>query len=233
MILRIFNLLILCCWAALLGWLLTFGKSDLIRLIHPRLWWILGVGVVVLILFIVSLFTSSLKEVNKRFFLFELPSFLILLVPLAYITLAKDARLDSSSIQSRLSQAGDGMLQNALPSFSAPGGFNSIDMMFSKVIHQPQKYENEEVEVVCQSFTNEQLPENIAMCYRYMITCCAADALPVFLFLQYTESVDVESDRWVKVKGLVSIIKNDQVEVPAVKVDTIEYVEEPDFPWAM
>lgn len=233
MILRSLNILVILAWAIFLGLLLTYGGNDLVRLIHPRLWWVLGVAVAVLVLFLFSLITPSSKPDPNKSFLLELPSILILLVPIVYFSIAKEARLDGTSIQNRLTQTDNGMYLNNLPSTGLFNESDSTDMLFSKILRQPGKYENKEVEVVCQSFVNDKLPENIAMCYRYIITCCAADALPAFFFLRYQGELEIENDRWIRVNGPLSIIKKSKMEIPTIEVDVLEYVTEPDFPWAM
>jgi putative membrane protein len=233
MILRLLNIALLSVWAVFLVWLLTFGKSDLIRLLHPRLWWVLCIAVVVLVFFLISLIISHEQTEKKKSLLLEFPGILILLIPLLYFFVAKDARLDGSTLQNRIIQNDNGVYLNNLPSFEIFDDSESSDMFFSKILREPQKYEGQDVEIVCQSFVNEELPEKIAMCYRYMITCCAADALPAFIFLSHLEEFELKNNQWVKVNGPLSIIRNNEMEFPSVKIDTIEYVEEPAFPWAM
>ena len=233
MMLRLFNTTLLSLWAVFLVWLLTYGKSDLIRLLHPRLWWVLCIAALVLMLFIISLIIPSGKIDKNKSILFEFPGILIPLVPCMYFFIAKDARLDGTSLQNRIIKDDNGIYLNNLPPFKLFDDSKSGDMLFSKILREPKKYEDQDVEVVCQSFVDEKLPENTAMCYRYMITCCAADALPAFLFLRHQHELAIENDRWVKVKGPLSIIRSNDMEFPAIKIDTIEYVEEPAFPWAM
>ncbi len=230
--LRLINIVLLLVWAALLLWLITFGKSDLIRLLHPRLWWVLGVAVVVLSVFLLSLIISY-RQTEKKNLIMELPGVLILLIPIMYLAPATEARLDGSSLHNRIIKDDTGTYFNNLPSFEIFKESKSIDMSFAKILREPQEYEDQEVEVVCQSFVNEQLPENTAMCYRYFITCCAADALPAFIFLSHESELEIENNRWIKVNGPVSIIRNNDMEFPSVKVGSFEYVEEPFFPWAM
>lgn len=233
MILRILNIALLLLWTTFIVWLLTYGKGDLIRLLHPRLWWILGVAVVVLILFFVSLIIPAGQTEKRRSLLYELPGVLILLTPLMYFLTAKDARLDGTSLQNRIIQNDSGIYLNNLPSFELFDDSLSPDMAFSKILRKPQKYEGQDVEIVCQSFVSEELPDDTAMCYRYMITCCAADALPAFVFLKHQNELTIQNDQWIKVNGPLSIIRNNNMVFPSIEVRILEYVEEPVFPWAM
>ena len=233
MILRIFNVILLSVWAIFLFWLLTFGRGDLVRLLHPRLWWGLGIAVVVLVLFVASLIFSNRHTKSDKPILMEIPGILTLLVPILYFSLAAEARLDGTSLQNRIIQSDNGMYLNSLPSFEIFDETQSSSMVFSKILRKAKDFEGQQVEVVCQSLVNEKLPENITMCYRYMITCCAADALPAFIFLRHTSEMAIENDRWVKINGPLSIIKNNEMTFPSVEIETLEYVEEPAFPWAM
>lgn len=233
MILRILNGILLFVWAFFLFWLLTYGKGDLIRLLHPRLWWVLGVAVAVLGLFLIALIIQKGHTKGERPLLLEIPGILTMLVPLLYFSLATEARLDGTSLQNRMIQGDNGMYLNSLPPFEIFDETQSSGMVFSKILRKPLDFEGQQVEVVCQSLVNEQLPQNIAMCYRYVITCCAADALPAFIFLSHTEETALENDRWVKINGPLSIIRNNGMEFPSITIEGVEYVEEPAFPWAM
>ena len=233
MILKSLHVISLLIWAFFLVWLLIFGKSDLMRLIHPRLWWVLGIAVVVLLLYLVSLISSFSIPTPSKWLFFELPSILILLIPVLYFSVAREARLDGTSLQNKITQTDRGIFINTLPSFGLSDDELTTDMSFSKIIRQPEKYQNKEVEIVCQSFVNEKIPENMAMCYRYLITCCAADAIPVFVFLKNRNELEIENDRWIKVHGQLSLFYNNNMEFISIDTKTIEYVEEPSFPWAL
>lgn len=203
------------------------------RLLHPRLWWILCVAAVVLMAFSASIIISGTQAKSKRGMLFEIPGMLILLVPLLFFLLAKEARLDGTSLENRIIQNDHGVFLNTLPSVGIPDGSGSSDMSFSQVLRDPKKYENQDVEIVCQSYVHDQLPENTVMCYRYLITCCAADALPAFFFLEHPEKLEIKNNEWVKVKGPLSITHYDNMEFPTVNIDAVQYVAEPAFPWAI
>ena len=233
MILRLLNIVVLFVWAVFLAWLLTYGRGDLIRLLHPRLWWVLCVAGFVLILFLTSLIIPHGHKENRKTILAEFPGVVILIVPLVYFLLAKDARLDGASLNNRIIKDDNGMYLNNMPSFNIFSESKSGETSFSKILREPKKYVDQDVEIVCQSHVDENLPDNTAMCYRYFITCCAADALPVFFFLSHQDGMEISNDRWVKVNGKLSIIINDDMEVPSVNVETIENVEEPAFPWVM
>lgn len=233
MITKSLNIIALLVWAVFLAWLLTYGKSDLVRLIHPRLWWVLGIAVVVLALYLGSFIPPFSLRTPGKSLVIELPSILILLAPVLYFSVARDARLDGASLHNKITQTDRGVFLDSVPSFGIFDDGSTDAMSFSKIIRQPGNYQNKEVEIVCQSFVNDKLPEDTAMCYRYWITCCAADALPVFVFLKNRKELEIENDRWIKVQGPLSLFYNNNMEFISIDAQMIEYVEEPSFPWAL
>lgn len=232
MILSWFKILVLVVWLLFLGWLLSYGKNDLVRLLHPRLWWILYAAFWVLLIYLVAFWRKG-DWGKQKGSLLELPGLLILLVPVLYFLHAKDARLDGATLQNRIIANDNGIYLHVPPFLPGAGDGSADEMVFSKIFRDPKEYLEEEVEVVCQSFVHEDLPENTAMCYRYLITCCAADAMPIFLILKETEGHALENDRWVKVTGPLSLHHNNGVDFPAIRLKKAEYVKEPSFPWAM
>lgn len=233
MVLKLIHIVLLVVWTAFIFWLLTMGRGDLIRLLHPRLWWVLAVAIVILLLFLASLIVPGGQSETRNPVLFELPGLMILLIPVLYFSLATNARLDGTTLENRLIQHDNGTFINNLPATGFMGDSEDNTMLFSRILRQPGKYEDKVVEVVCQSFVHEDLPENTAMCYRYLITCCAADALPAFIFLSHDSDLEIKNNRWIQVKGPLSVIKRENMEFPSVNVDSLGYVKEPDFPWAL
>ena len=133
MALRLLKIILLFLWAFFLFWLLTYGKSDLIRLLHPRLWWVLLIASIVLLLFLATLCRSQARMNNGKSLLLEVPGLLILLVPILYFTIAQDSRLDSTSLQKRIIRDENGAYLNNLPNFEAFGLPDSPNMVFSSI----------------------------------------------------------------------------------------------------
>ena len=87
--------------------------------------------------------------------------------------------------------------------------------------------------MVCQTLVDRRLPPNIVMCYRYLMNCCAADALPLFLFIKHQEGAEIANDQWIHAKGTVGIQKNEGIEVPVLELQRMVAVEEPPFPFLL
>lgn len=232
MLLHIFKALTLAVWAIFFLWLITTGQEHLGRLLHPRLWWIIGCGAVILFLFLVVHLCTVVQHRGGRETILHLPGLLMLSVPLLFFSQVMGARFDGDTLMKRGLQTDEGFLQGMVTSTEKVGTNEGSEVSLVKLVSQHEEYIGKEVEVVCQTFADERLPKNTAMCYRFMITCCAADAAPVFIFLQHPDTVVIENDKWVRVQGLMSMLGEEGVAIPSIAINAVVYVEEPSIPWA-
>ena len=231
-----FKIALLAVWAFFFGWLVTMGQKDLARLLHPNLWWLVVCASVILTLFLLVNLRRQVTEDRQSSSTEKWSSLFILLVPLLYFIHAQSARFNTDTLTTRILQTEDGFVQGSFEERVAAEikeyEEENKEVSITKLYMQAQKYTGKEVEVVCQSWVDERLPDNLIMCYRYLITCCAADARPVFIFVNPPKDTTVDTDKWLRVKGTVSLTGEAGKEVPTIAPDSIIYVEEPKFPYA-
>ena len=65
------------------------------------------------------------------------------------------------------------------------------------------------------------MPENHLTLFRFAIFCCAADALPVWVFVEKTGVEAFDDEIWIRVAGTVRIVNFNGTDVPVIKADTI------------
>lgn len=92
------------------------------------------------------------------------------------------------------------------------------------------EYVGEQTQVSGFVLHDESLPENQFLLARFVITCCAADAFPVALVVEVSEERPAE-DSWVIVTGVMEQITHNNVNLPLIKADTIQLIEQPDQPY--
>ncbi len=66
--------------------------------------------------------------------------------------------------------------------------------------------------------------------YRYVMTCCAADAAPVFVVLRGREPTDLKVDDWVKITG-TWIPAPGLGDMAKIEVDSLTVIEQPKEPF--
>ena len=231
MAIKIFKVLLLAAWACFFAWLVGFGRDHLARLLHPDLWWMVICATVILLIFLVVNYRKPATKEEKTLFLWQWPSLTILLVPLLFFVQFQDARFNGGTFAKRSIATEEGFLQGEAGVGESPEQYNELDIPVTQLNFNSEKYIGTEVRVVCQTHVDDRLPKGIVMCYRYLMTCCAADARPVFVFIEHPEDRPIEKDKWISAKGILSMTKNSGIEVPTVSAASVEYVKEPKVPF--
>lgn len=228
------RILLLGVWTGFFVWIVSFGQSHLARLLHPDLWWLVICAAVILLLFLLvncrSLITDRHHGSHGSIW-WQWPSLATLLVPLIFFLQAQDARFNADTFSKRTLPTAEGVGQGDIYSADPPEESESSDISLAQLIFNIDEYLGKEVEVVCQTFINDRLPKGIATCYRYSISCCAADARPLFIFIEQQNGLVIESDKWIRTKGILSKKITSGVDIPLLPAESVEYVDEPSVPY--
>lgn len=228
----VLKLLLLAGWVFFLGWLLLFGQTDLARLLHPDLWWLLVAAAVILALFFLGQWRRLWHGGGGRTLWWQWPSLLILSLPLLFFLQAGEARFTSETFAQRSLVTAEGYRLPQLggePSAKVTSGETPLSDLYRDL----NGYLGKEVEVVCQTLVDRRLPPNIVMCYRYLMNCCAADAIPLFIFIKHREGMEIDNDSWIHARGTLGLQKSEAVEVPLLELERMAVVEEPPFPFLL
>lgn len=231
MTVKIIKILILGMWACFFTLLMTIGQKYLAYLLNPKLWWLVICAALIFLVFLAVNCGRAISNQQENSFFWQFPSLIILLIPLFFFFQFKDARFDTGTFRKRSISTSEGFRQGERVVSEQKNEEDSTETSLTELNFNNEKYLRKEVETVCQTLVDDRLPEGIAMCYRYLMTCCAADAMPIFIFIEHSENVVIENDKWIRVKGVLSMKKNSGVEVPLISLDSLEYVEEPSFPY--
>ena len=66
------------------------------------------------------------------------------------------------------------------------------------------------------------MPPNHLTLFRFAIFCCAADALPVWMFVEHPDVTAFDDENWIRVDGTLTIVNFNGTDVPVIRADTIE-----------
>ena len=80
-------------------------------------------------------------------------------------------------------------------------------------------------------FRDPELPEGYFRIFRFWITCCAADARPVWAVVQHPGTTLPESDTWVRVEGRLVKRTIGGRSVRFIPADLVEAIPAPDDPY--
>ena len=225
---------ILALWTGFFAWLTTAGQQYLARLLHPKLWWLVICGAIVLLLFLVVNLRRPRASSGQVSLWWRWPTLLILVVPLVYCTMLPAARFNSQTFARRALQDAEGV---AAPGFVAPQGEESeaekgaTEVSLTRLNAEAASLAGQEVEAVCQAMSDAQLPAGLIICYRFRITCCAADAQPVFIFVEKKQGAVPANDAWVRARGRLSVYAHRGYAIPLITAESITSEKEPAVPF--
>jgi putative membrane protein len=231
---RIMKNCVLTAWAVFFAWLVSFGQGTLARLLHPHLWWLVVSGAVILLLFLAVNLTKKPTVSQKGIALrWQWPSLAILLVPLLYWLPVHEARLNADTFFQKSLRTDEGFLIPGYINMSANGEIreNEMDTEVSliRLYSDTGQYLGQEVDVVCRILQDRELPDELLVCYRFRITCCAADALPVFILIKKNKDAVFTNDSWVRAKGQLAVYEHHGYTIPLITGATLTVVNEPSF----
>ena len=119
--------------------------------------------------------------------------------------------------------------QNSIPE-------NEEELSILDIYDFPQKYLGHKVKL-CGMFHKEDAQitrdfgRKMPLIYRFVITCCAADALPVAMFLDLPGDADIAEGSWVEVEGEFTTYETEGKTVPVIIEPIIRGVEPPAEPY--
>lgn len=174
----------------------------------------------------------------------------VLVVPLLYLVIAPDAEMGGRAFRSRFvgppplsvnrdHRFGEFYEEEANRSITPlMGDIQSAELTILDILRDPERYRGRPVAFTGMILRDEKLKEYFAgrdtAAYRFLMTCCAADAMPVAIALDMAASpdkVDFGEDQWVRVEGVFQVLPGGKTPVPVVETATITPVDAPAIPF--
>lgn len=80
-------------------------------------------------------------------------------------------------------------------------------------------------------YFDEQLEANQFYVSRFVVSCCAADGFAIAMPVQWDDSVTLEQDSWVRVKGTIEAVTLNGSRVPMILAESVQSVPVPEQPY--
>lgn len=137
-------------------------------------------------------------------------AFLLLALPVVFGWLVPPAPLGASALTNRQLDIGGSGGVGSVPAggdtrLAAPadgGARNVLDWV--RALHaqpDPAAFSGEEATVVGFVYRDERFAAGQFLVARYVLSCCAADAAPIGLVVQWPQEAELPVDEWVEVEG--------------------------------
>ncbi len=179
---------------------------------------------------------------------------IVLLVPVLYYAAMPDAMLGNQAFKKRFIGTNNGAIGRQSPSIlSSQGSENDPDIAsppketkgaqqetpqertILDIFLNPNFYKGQRVIVTGMILRDEQLKPHFGgrdtAVYRFLINCCAADALPLAIALDSDQAGAFTNDQWGQVDGIFDLQQINGKPVPMVLKPQIKPVEAPAVPY--
>ncbi len=179
---------------------------------------------------------------------------LVLLVPVLYALVIPNAMLGGMAFKKRYlgptSLGLRGQDQTALPPQGPEKRSDSPEQSLEEKSAEPERpqertilevsfnpglYQGQRVMVTGMFFCDEELKNHFGgrdtAVYRFLITCCAADALPLAIAVDSDQAGAFVNDQWVRVHGVFELRRINGKEVPLIEHAVLTPVETPSAPY--
>ncbi len=218
---RLFNFLniVLLIWIGTFIYLIIDDNYTLF--IKPEFGFLIYAGLFICSAFFINGILNRPDKIKTA----ELMNGLIILMPVAFILLSGNQTLNSYALTKRtlmspnLNQldTSSGLEDSKIHKAGTP-----IDVTLSQLLRNWASYSGKQVSL--EGLLHQSLKDNddYALVFKYLISCCAADAIPVGIFIDKERTNGLNDDDWVKVTGVVNLAKMDGNDIVIMSLDTIE-----------
>jgi uncharacterized repeat protein (TIGR03943 family) len=123
----------------------------------------------------------------------------------------------------------------AIPEKGGGSGGEAAEQTILEVLQNPKAYEGRPVSFSGMILRDESLKQDFGgrdtLVYRFLITCCASDALPLAIVLDSAPAAAFQNDQWVQVKGTFELLEINQKQLPFVARAVVTPITAPKFPY--
>lgn len=227
------RVLVLGIWAIGLGFVLIIGRYSLF--IRAQLWPLLLGTVLMFVLLLIAMFARrKIAVVRKASAAVWLRSGLLLL-PLGYMLpmLADPASasgLNSFALHKRALGLDSGADLSAGAPDKAAVDSNKVVSMGYMLKHR-RKLNGHRVITEGRIFRDDTLPAGQVMLFRFVVVCCAADAMPVQAVIKSPATSSLKDDQWVRVDGTFHLLNEEGARVLQIDASKIDPIPAPAQPY--
>ncbi|BBO69921.1 hypothetical protein DSCA_38510 [Desulfosarcina alkanivorans] len=218
---RYLDALLYALWLGVLCWLLLTGSDS--AFLHPRFRFFLAGGAMLLAAFMVVTLSGP-KPVGTGWSLAATTArALLLMTPLLFLTTVTGQGMGAHALTRKFTGMEQQTLSRLLERGNEPsrGADRDPEVSLLDIARRMKRMEGRQVVTEGLVYRPAIMPENYLTLFRFAIFCCAADALPVWVFVENTGVEAFEDENWIRVAGTVRIVNFNGTDVPVIEADTI------------
>jgi putative membrane protein len=214
-------------WAGALAWLLVTGRYQVF--LRPGFWALLLWGLVVLLLLGGAMvwFPRSLGSMSRGAGLWIRLG--VLVVPLVYVFAAQGRPLGSQALENRFFEPR--FMERLARGTPKQVETQNPHLTLLEILQNFKTYEGKKITTEGMVHRDEVVPPKHFLVFRFLIVCCAADALPAGALVSSEDADSFAQDSWVKVEGVLELKKVGDLSFPLIRADRITRIDRPRDPY--
>jgi putative membrane protein len=214
-------------WAGALAWLLVTGRYQVF--LRPGFWALLLWGLVVLLLLggVMMWSSRSLDSMSRGAALWIRLG--VLIVPLVYVFAAQGRPLGSQALKNRFFEPR--FMERLARTIPKQVEAENPHVTLLEILQNFQAYHGRKITTEGMVHRDEVVPQKHFLVFRFLIVCCAADALPAGALVASEDADSFAQDSWVRVEGVLGLKKVGDLTFPLIKADRITKISPPKDPY--
>jgi putative membrane protein len=217
---------LLIAWAAVTVWLLWSGQYQIF--VRPEFSFLLLLQLGILLILLASTFFERGLSCSRHG-RSSWPTLAVVLLPLLYWAAVRNASLGSHALENRSIQAG--VLGSFKPMDTLAHIKKTGELTPLQVLQYFKEFQGKKITTTGMVHADEAFPEQHVLVYRFVLFCCAADALPAAALVSHKDIDTFENDTWVKVTGTLNLKQAAGFVFPHIEADEITAVDQPALPY--
>ena len=93
-----------------------------------------------------------------------------------------------------------------------------------------EEYIGTRVQIVGMYYLSEEIPEGYFYVFRFISSCCAADAIPLGLLVETNEIPDYEQGEWLNIEGEIQLTTVGERNFLGMTLESVTPIEQPANP---
>jgi len=225
---RLDALLLFLCWIAALAWLIVSERYRFF--LRPGFEYLLSAACAILIGFAaVTLFSSHFVHPPMPVRAARWTRLALILLPLVYLIAARETTLGSYAFKNRSANLGALANIRAKRTLEEIGKDRTLTPL--EILQYFKEFEGEKIATEGMVYKGEDVPDQHFLVFRFLMICCAADALPAGTLVAFEDVQLFENDTWVKVEGILSLKVIGDLVFPHIQAEKVTPIDLPMSPY--
>ncbi len=211
-------------FVALLGtlcWLLLTGSDT--AFLHPRFRRFLIGGALLLAVFMLVTLSGQQRRESGWPLASQVAQAIVLMMPLFFLVAVFDQGLGAHALAGKYTGSELRTLTRLLEKGTDQigGGDQQSGRSLLEIARRMKQLAGRRVVTEGMVYRPDIMPPNYLTLFRFAIFCCAADAMPVWVFVEMAGVEKFDDETWIRVDGTLQIINFNGTDVPVIRADTI------------